>query len=386
MSRLSMNVENKILFQRVDPLHPSLKLVIKDSIGFPTAEKITEVLRSYELPNHLLIGAFLSDNLIGIIGYMLYDKQATIRHLNVLENFRNQGVGKELIQALVKDCAPNRVLLETDEQSVAFYKKSGFVCESFDGKYENRYRCYLDLSASFYKQLYIPLLSGGRVTQGVVRIDDTVRRPLGKNSKYTHKLLKHLEYVGFKGAPRFLGIDDEGREILSYIEGDVPPELGFFTDIQLVTAAQLIRQFHDVVSNTPLAEDEEVVNHNDLSPCNTVLMNDLPIALIDFDAAAPGSRVHDLAYAAWLWCDLGNEDLQVQEQARRIKLFCDSYGLDCTVNFISAIMQRQQEAIESYQHQVEIGFTEWQDAVQWGKHCLHWVTQNAELLRYRRCF
>ena len=36
-----------------------------------------------------------------------------------------------------------------------------------------------------------------------------------------HAFLRHLEAVGFQGAPRVIGIDDEDREILSFIEGEV---------------------------------------------------------------------------------------------------------------------------------------------------------------------
>ena len=58
-------------------------------------------------------------------------------------------------------------------------------------------------------------LAGGDVTEGVVRIGNTVRRPLGFNDHLVHVLLKHFESVGFTGAPRLLGIDAEGREVLS---------------------------------------------------------------------------------------------------------------------------------------------------------------------------
>lgn len=64
-------------------------------------------------------------------------------------------------------------------------------------------------------------LAGGWMTRGLVRIGGTIRRPLHDRSAYVQAVLLHLEAVGFEGAPRFLGVDDEGREILTYIEGDV---------------------------------------------------------------------------------------------------------------------------------------------------------------------
>jgi ribosomal protein S18 acetylase RimI-like enzyme len=62
----------------------------------------------------------------------------------VSDNFKRQGIGNCLIQKVIKDHALNSILLETDDESVGFYKKLGFKCESFDSKYGNRYRCHLD--------------------------------------------------------------------------------------------------------------------------------------------------------------------------------------------------------------------------------------------------
>jgi hypothetical protein len=69
-------------------------------------------------------------------------------------------------------------------------------------------------------QAEVPL-AGGDVTEGVVRVGDTVRRPVGPHSPLVHALLTHLESIGFEGAPRFLGIDHAGREVLSYVDGEV---------------------------------------------------------------------------------------------------------------------------------------------------------------------
>ena len=82
-------------------------------------------------------------------------------------------------------------------------------------------------------------LSGGRLTAGVVRVGDTVRRPTGPHSPFVHRLLRHLDAVGFEAAPRLLGVDEQGREVLSFIDGWVPPNLDHFPDETVTAAARL---------------------------------------------------------------------------------------------------------------------------------------------------
>lgn len=57
------------------------------------------------------------------------------------------------------------------------------------------------------------------MTSGVVRVGETVRRPMTTASPAVHELLRHLERVGFDGASRLLGIDDQGREVLTFHPG-----------------------------------------------------------------------------------------------------------------------------------------------------------------------
>src|SRR5688572_15696926 len=82
-------------------------------------------------------------------------------------------------------------------------------------------------------------LKGGMTTPGVVRVGETVRRPLGERSAFVHDLLRHLELRGFDGAPRFVGIDEKGRETLTYISGSVPRRVGGFQKQQWLAAARL---------------------------------------------------------------------------------------------------------------------------------------------------
>ena len=190
------------------------------------------------------------------------------------------------------------------------------------------------------------LLVGGTANRGqVVRIGDTVRRPRRDTSPATHALLRHLAAVGFAGAPRALGVDGEGREVLSYVPGTAvtPPFPEWaLTDEALVSVAHLLRDYHQAVgtldpaphtwpSSPPPAFAGELVSHNDVNLDNVVFRDGRAAALIDFDLSSPGSPVWDVAGAARLWCPL-RPDQHVGDSRRgrtlaRFRLFVDSYGL-----------------------------------------------------------
>jgi aminoglycoside phosphotransferase (APT) family kinase protein len=177
-------------------------------------------------------------------------------------------------------------------------------------------------------------LPGGFVSH-VVRIGDTIRRSPGPNSEFVRQLLALLGQAGWDGAPRFLGTDRQGRETLSFLDGHVAWQASQSADIgsddSLAKAAQLVRQFHDLTAGTELAGGSEVVCHNDLSPKNTVY-RDLgtglrPVAFIDWDIAAPGLRIHDVAHVCWQFPGLGPDAGDPAQAARRVRLICDAYGL-----------------------------------------------------------
>ena len=184
-------------------------------------------------------------------------------------------------------------------------------------------------------------LTGGRTTTGVVRVGDTVRRSQSARSAFVHRLLESLAASGFTGAPRFLGIDNRQREILSFMPGDVPSNLGMFTDVQLDAAARLLRALHDATQASALRGSSEVVCHGDASPCNAVFMDGVPYAWIDFDAASPGKRSEDLGYAAWLWLDIGDEAWTPEIQSRRLARFFAEYGAAPAIVPVQAVLDAQ---------------------------------------------
>ncbi|MEV4556623.1 phosphotransferase [Kitasatospora sp. NPDC049285] len=182
----------------------------------------------------------------------------------------------------------------------------------------------------------------GGVNQ-VVRIGATVLRPTGPRSPAVHGLLTHLRARGFTAAPAFHGLTEDGREILDFLPGEVsnyPPTPAAASRTALLTAARLLRAYHDATLGytadgwmLPAREPVEVVCHGDFAPHNCVLDGERVVGVIDFDTAHPGPRLWDVAYAVYRWAPTtapGNADGfgTPVEQARRVREFCDAYGLD----------------------------------------------------------
>lgn len=187
------------------------------------------------------------------------------------------------------------------------------------------------------------------MTQKVVRVGDTVRRARRSNFEFVRALLGKLEASGFTQIPRWLGTDEKGREIYSYVEGSVPHYLDrlHFDDTTLREAALLIRRYHDATA--PFFEGGRVACHNDLSPCNFTFRDGVPSALIDFDSAAEGERIFDLGYAAWHWLNIGSRDAYApEEQLRRLRVFAEGYGPEIEAGaLIDAALLRQKLLMEA---------------------------------------
>ena len=174
-------------------------------------------------------------------------------------------------------------------------------------------------------------LTGGAIRAGVVRVGDTVRRPRTDRSQFVERVLRRLESASVAGVPRWLGSDAEGRDVLSYQHGDTGHDRESWSDTQLTALVRLVRSMHDALAGSPEAEGAETVCHNDIAPWNVILAGDVPVGLIDFDDAAPGRRIEDVAYLAWVFCELGTRGPPgpgVDEQSRRIRHVCSAYSDD----------------------------------------------------------
>ena len=193
----------------------------------------------------------------------------------------------------------------------------------------------------------------------VVRVGQTVRRPVHRNTAVVHALLEHLERTGFEGAPRALGIDQQGRDVVSYISGTpghYPLKPYVLSESTLIRIGLLLRRFHDATISFSLPKHlvwqntvggtSEVICHGDAGPYNIIFRNGAPIGLIDFERAKPGPRIWDIAFVVYRFaplCDLREQTLTpgfLRQIARRIRILLDAYGFSQNDDLLAWIQLR----------------------------------------------
>lgn len=112
---------------------------------FPDPEAIERAVRRYETdPAYELYGLEHEGRIVGAVGFVMDEDGAlTIQHIAVQPDQRGNGYGRILIVELIPIKNPQRVVAETDEDAVDFYRSIGFTIESLGEKYPGveRFKC-----------------------------------------------------------------------------------------------------------------------------------------------------------------------------------------------------------------------------------------------------
>jgi aminoglycoside phosphotransferase (APT) family kinase protein len=222
-------------------------------------------------------------------------------------------------------------------------------------------------------------LPGGIANAGAVtRLGGQVLRPAGPHAASIHRLMRSVRAAGFDGVPVPAASGQDGRERLEYIDGEVPvppyPEWAQ-SGSALESVASLLRRFHrasasfDLAGTTWSAEladpagCADAVCHNDVCLENVVFRDGQAVALLDFDFAAPGRPVYDLARLA-LMCVPVDDDLsaarlgwQPADKVERLALVAEAYSLDAAgrASLLEILSEMIARGGEFVRRQVEAG-------------------------------
>lgn len=184
-------------------------------------------------------------------------------------------------------------------------------------------------------------LSGGNNALEVVRVGDTVRRTRDVGAAFAAQVLTRLESVGYPHAPRHLGIDEHGRDILGFIPGNTTDHPTQRAHGAYAVGGRMLRQLHEATAGHLLAADHECVIHGDPGPFNTIFQQGLPVAFIDWSSCRPGNRIDDLGYMAWTWCIQAQGRVPITEQAQHLRELRDGYGSIEPEHLLDAMTRRQ---------------------------------------------
>jgi len=246
-------------------------------------------------------------------------------------------------------------------------------------------------------------LTGGNVAQDVVRVGDTIRKPQTPQTPAVKALLMTLQAAKIDGVPRFLGLDDKQRQILSYLPGETTFPANLWTDdAPLSSAAKLLRRIHD--ASTPLvgtdhtwayaypdASQYQVIGHGDFAPYNMTFAPDGSIiGVFDFDLAGPAPRTRDLAYLAWWLVPFGQQDpamktatdTDIARQSRRLKQLCTAYGTPADTAFLAMIDHMLHHMSDPDSIRAMIGDAATQTLID-GGHLDHWAQERQNFAQIR---
>lgn len=174
-------------------------------------------------------------------------------------------------------------------------------------------------------------------------------RPVTPWTTSTQRFLERLHSSGFNGAPEPRGVTADGREQLTYLDGDVPvPPYPSWaqSDSALRSLVALVRRYHDAAArvgiggewNTELADPRggSIICHNDICLENVVFRDGDAVALLDWEFAARGRPVYDLAQMARMCVPVDDDESAARlgwlrsDRPRRARIVCDAYGLSAT--------------------------------------------------------
>jgi len=121
---------------------------VRDIVGYsvnPDPDKLDRTIDAYKSDDRLEIYGYEAEGeLIGIIGIRMNESgELKIEHIAIAPDFRGLGYGRGLVLETIERKSPAKLIAETDEEAVDFYRNIGFEIESLGESYPGveRFKC-----------------------------------------------------------------------------------------------------------------------------------------------------------------------------------------------------------------------------------------------------
>ncbi len=190
--------------------------------------------------------------------------------------------------------------------------------------------------AGYFRRVELEqVLAGGNTSGEVVRVGRTVRKPWTAATPAVLNFMAAVHQAGVD-VPAALGRDEQGRQVTEFIPGRLALGSAALTHPELRRVGALVRSIHDASetfapaagarwSTAIPAPGDDLICHNDLAPWNLIIGERW--VFVDWDAAAPSTRLWDLAYAAQAFT-LSDVDQDPTHAAAGLAAFVDGYRAD----------------------------------------------------------
>ena len=145
------------------------------------------------------------------------------------------------------------------------------------------------------------------------------------------------------------------------------------SDELLEQAARTIRRSHDATAGSPQVQGHKIVAHHELGSHNTIFQGGYLVGFIDWDDAAPSTRLRDLANAIYNHLDVSHWANQTAGvQARRIRLMCAAYGCDDPIAIVNDFEADLQQALRNHEQAGRAGAIKiFAEEVNWTRKLAH---------------
>lgn len=200
-------------------------------------------------------------------------------------------------------------------------------------------------------------------------VDEVVIRPRKPWTPTVHQLLRFLVAESVV-VPEPIDLDDHVERV-RFVEGDGgeecwPHQLSL---AGVASAGELLRRVHDATKAWTPPPDAvwsvsftagSVICHGDPQPANMAWVDGRAVGLFDWDAARPGERIDDVAYALEWLAPFETDPAELRrrgfteepDRKSRIEAFLKGYGWTEPVDILQAVLVRKQKAITEV---VELG-------------------------------